>query len=419
MFLTFYRLLSILLFPIMRLWLWRRKKRGKEDTGRFIERRGIASAPRPEGTLIWIHAASVGESLSVLPLMSHMLQSDPALHILITTGTVSSGALMQQRMPERAIHQYVPVDYPAYVARFLAHWKPDLALWIESEFWPNLLVQAKAYCPLVLVNARISDHSFARWSRYKSMAHTLLSCFTITLPQSDIDRSRLEALGAPDIRYFGNLKYDAPMLPYDPQKLETLQKMIGNRPVWLAASTHDDEEMQCAVAHERIKETYPDLLTIIVPRHAHRGASIAQSLAGFDTALRSEQQPITTRTDIYIANTMGELGIFYRLAPIVFIGGSLIPHGGQNPLEPARLDCAILFGSHMHNFVAITEEFLSKGAAIQVQDKEALAQTVTTLLASSTQQHTLASAAKALVETKVGATEKVAEVVQALYRTSV
>lgn len=403
MILKLYTFTTFLASPFIVLYLLWRRRKGKEDPLRFQERFGKASLPRPEGMLVWIHAASVGESLAILPLIQRMAEPFPHVKIVLTTGTVTSAKLMETRLPTHAFHQYIPVDSVLAVRRFLTHWKPDLALFVESEFWPNLLALTAKQCPVLLLNARISDRSFAKWQRYPVLSKSLLGYFSLCMPQSNQDKVRLQALGAKNIRFIGNLKYDAPALPANAEHLKALSDMTQNRHVWAAASTHPGEEIMIAEAHAMIKQYYPDVLTIIIPRHAWRGKDLAVQLGEemhCNIALRSAGQPVTSETDIYLADTMGELGIFYRIANIIYIGGSLVPHGGQNPLEAARLHCAIIAGPHMENFRDIMHEFTEKYAILQVDSAVLLAETVDTLFSDNKKQENLAAASFSIAEAK-------------------
>jgi len=366
MILGLYRLVTTLGGPLIRLYLDRRLKRGKEDPARFEERLGKSGLPRPEGGLVWLHAASVGEAVSMLPVVE-ALQKHPGVTVLVTTGTVTSAAMMKDRLPEGAIHQFVPVDRIAWVRRFLDHWKPDLALWVESEFWPNLLVEtAKRTIPLVLLNGRISARSFRRWLKMPGFIGRLLSCFVLCLGQTEEDARRLSSLGAAKTACLGNLKFAAPALPADEDALAVLLAALGDRPRWLAASTHAGEEALAGRVHKAL--AIPGLVTLIVPRHPNRGAEIAAELEtmGLAPTRRSLGEPVG---DVHIADTMGELGLFYRAAPLVFVGKSLAGEGGQNPLEPARLGASVLFGPHMGNFADISGRMRAIGAAKQVADE--------------------------------------------------
>lgn len=369
MILGLYRALTGLGAPLIDLYLDRRLKRGKEDPLRFPERKGIAGQARPKGPLVWLHAASVGEAVSMLPVVE-ALQGRDGITMLVTTGTVTSAAMMAERLPAGAIHQFVPVDRPAWVRRFLDHWRPGLALWVESEFWPNLLIEtARRNIPLVLLNGRVSERSYRRWRKMPSFIRQLLSGFTLCLGQTEADARRLADLGAVRTECHGNLKFAAPALPADPDKLAALLAELGDRPRWLAASTHAGEEALAARVHKALN--MPDLVTLIVPRHPNRGPEIAAEL---QANLRSRGEPVR---DVYIADTMGELGLFYRAAPLVLMGKSLIGRGGQNPLEPARLGASVLFGPHMGNFADISQRMREAGAAWEVAGEEDLVSALT------------------------------------------
>ncbi|MDH3241686.1 MAG: 3-deoxy-D-manno-octulosonic acid transferase [Alphaproteobacteria bacterium] len=405
-----YAALTTVARPLIELTLARRKALGREDPKRIGERKGRPGKARPQGALLWIHAASIGEALSVKRLIDSLLERYPALQILVTTGTVTSAQILADQLPERACHQYVPVDRPAWVRRFLDHWRPDAAFWVESEIWPNLVFETQARgIPMVLVNARMSSRSFARWQKMPGPIGRLLKGFCLVMAQNEGEASQLRALGADPVTAPGNLKYAAGPLPADREALDALTKAIGSRPVWLAASTHPGEEEIAAYAHQRLASTWPDLMTVIVPRHPARSEDIATKLRalGLTVTRRSQGTLPGAGTDIYIADTLGELGLFYRLAPVAFVGGSLIPHGGQNVLEPARLDCAIVHGPHMENFRVIAEEMLAKGAAFEVADAEELVKVVSRLLADETLRHQVAATAEAVARQRAEVLETV------------
>jgi 3-deoxy-D-manno-octulosonic-acid transferase len=380
-----YRGLTTLLGPAVRLYLGHRRAQGKEDALRFPEREGRASRVRPPGPLLWIHAASIGEAVSTLSLIDRLAAERPALNMLVTTGTVTSARLLATRLPTgHAWHQYVPVDRPIYVRRFLDHWKPDLALWIESELWPNLIVETRRRgVPLILLNGRMSQGSFRRWSRVPALIRPLLQGFDLCLTQDAIQAERFSRLGAPRALTVGDLKAAAAPLPVDLASLVALKRMVGTRPRWLAASTHEGEETLAAEAHVLLKRRFPDLLTVIAPRHPSRGAEIGEGLTklGLHVARRAEGEPIEAATDIYLADTLGELGLFYRLAGIAFIGGSMGGHGGHNPIEAALLDCAVLHGPDMANAAAVAEALRAAGGAEIARDAAGLAQALEHLLA--------------------------------------
>lgn len=407
-----YGALGIAITPALRLWLARRVRRGKEDATRLNERFGYARTPRPEGTLLWLHAASVGETQSVLTLVRALLDAHPHLHLLITTGTVTSAALVAQQHLPRVVHQFVPVDtYPA-VRRFLNHWQPDVALWVESELWPQMLWQAQAkHLPMLLVNARLSQKTFENWRRWPRVIRHLLHTFCSIYAGSAEDAARLAALGGSDIHEVGNLKYDAAPLPVDVSMLQHFVQQSAGRRVFLAASTHANEEQLVARAHEIVAQQFPTLLTVIVPRHATRGDAIAADLRarGLTVAQRSKGEPVTADTALYLADTMGELGLFYRRADIVFMGGSLVAHGGQNPLEAARFGNALLSGPHTHNFAAIIARFVAGEALRVVADKTALADAVLALLRDDAARATLAGNAQAVLTHSGGASAPIVQ----------
>ncbi len=414
-----YSTIGIAITPLLKLWLARRARRGKELAARTGERFGHASIARPTGTLLWLHAASVGETQSVLTLVHALLAHRPSLHLLITTGTVTSAALVAQQSLPQVIHQFVPVDTAPAVRRFLRHWRPDLALWVESEFWPQLLWQTHArHIPMLLINARVSARSLQGWKRWPHTIRHLLGAFTALYAGSTEDAARLRTLGADANRVhdIGNLKYDAAPLPINQALLAELSQSCQARHVWVAASTHANEEMTIAGVHQSLLQQFPDLLTIIIPRHASRGNTIAGDLRACHAAFaqRSKHEPITAATGIYLADTMGELGSFYRVADIVFLGGSLIAHGGHNPLEPARLTCALITGPHTHNFAAIIDHLQTADAIRVVQDKEALRTTLAELFTDDALRLTLAERAAAVTLEARGAGEIILQQVDAL-----
>jgi len=405
-----YRLATRAAGPLVGFYLRRRLARGKEDPARFRERFGEAGRTRPDGRLVWVHAASVGEALSVLPLVERLRLAPAGPHVLLTTGTVTSARLMAERLPAGAFHQFVPVDRPDAVARFLAHWRPDLALWVESELWPNLVVEARRRgTPMVLVNGRMSETSFRRWQRLSGMAAALLGCFALCLAQTPADAERFVRLGAPAVRCVGNLKQAAAPLPADPAAFKLLMQAMAGRPRWLAASTHRGEEAAAGRVHKALAVRFPRLLTVAVPRHPERGPEAAEALAamGLAVARRAAGELPGPATDAYVADTLGELGLFYRLGAPVLLGGSLVPHGGQNPLEPARLGNALLFGPHMANFAEIAGALLEAGAAESVADEPALAAALAALLADPAEAGRRGEAALAVAATGGGVLDAV------------
>lgn len=410
MILGFYKMLSTLGGPLIERHLESRLKKGKEDPARFPERKGQSQAPRPKGPLVWLHGASVGEANSLLSLIDAIQATYPGLRLLMTTGTVTSAQLMSKRLPEGVIHQFIPVDRPAYVMAFLDHWRPDFAIWSESDLWPNMLQEAHArQIPMVLVNARMSQKSLKKWRMFPRSIKTLLNCFELCLAQTKTDGQRFKDLGCANVESLGNLKFAAAPLPYEPEKLEILQDKTSGRKLWLAASTHGGDEETCAQIHKMLRNIFPDLLTVIAPRHPDRADEILQELSPLclKIARRSKGEELDRDTDIYLADTIGEMGVFYRLCPIVFMGKSLKPLGGQNPLEPARLNCAIITGAHMSNFVEIMARFEAVNAITVVPDAAQLKDTLQNLLSSESQCKTLASKAKVVAEAEAAVLDRV------------
>jgi 3-deoxy-D-manno-octulosonic-acid transferase len=340
-----WRLLTKAASPFARLVLNQRAARGKEDWTRMNERLGTAGVPRPDGRLIWLHGASVGESLSALPLIEKLRED---ANVLVTSGTVTSAALLGQRLPQRVLHQFVPLDTPGAVARFLDHWRPDAGLFIESDLWPNLILGAHARgVKLALVNARISARSAERWMWARRSVTVLLSAFDMVLAQDEEVAGRFRALGARNVQVVGSLKADAPPLSVDQYALAEMRQAIGVRPVLVAAQTHPGEDETVLPAHDMLRGQFPDLLTILGPRHPGRGPDLEMLCGTRAFRRRSIGGQISAQTAIYIADTMGEMGLFYRLSSFCFLGGTLVPLGGHNVLEPARLHCAVLAGPNI------------------------------------------------------------------------
>src|SRR4051812_2337091 len=402
-----YRKLSSAMVPLSPALISRRLKLGKEDPARVGERRGLSADIRPAGPLVWIHGASVGEVSAAAALIERLRALN--LRILLTSGTVTSAAVVAKRFPPDVIHQYVPYDSPRYVARFLDHWRPSLALFIESDFWPNLILAGAARrLPMVLINGRMSHRSFPRWRRISGTIEALLGCFEVCLAQSDIDAERFTALGSRNVVTTGNLKLDVHAPPADNGRLERLMAVTRGRPVIVAASTHPGEEEILIEMHRELAGYFPQLLTVIVPRHPNRGEAIAGMIAasGLHVSLRSHEDLPTATTDIYVADTMGELGLFYRLAPIVFMGGSLVEHGGQNPIEAIKLGAAIVHGPHVFNFTDVYDALDAAGGAKQADTTEALVKQIGQWLADPAQRQASVQAAARVVDQLGGALDR-------------
>ena len=376
MMLRLYTTATTLAAPLLRRMLRTRAARGKEITARLPEREGITALPRPDGRLVWVHAASVGETMSVLPVLRELAARGP---VLLTTGTVTSARLAAERLPAGALHQFVPLDVPAWVARFLGHWRPDAAVFVESEIWPNLLRGCDARgIKRVLLNGRISARSTSNWRRVPHLARRLLGGYAAIHAQSAADAANFRTLGAPNVLEWGNLKFFAAPLPVNDAALAALRAQIPG-PVWLAASTHPGEEALIATAHGTLAAAYPELVTIIVPRHPERGAEVA-ALSGNAPRRSLGQTPVPGK--IYVADTLGELGLFFRLAPFAFIGNSLVGFGGHNIIEPALLARPVLAGPHLENFTEAAQRLTEAKALVQVEDAAALAEAARAWLAT-------------------------------------
>jgi len=384
-FLYVYLLLADTLTGVANRKLEARLKAGKEDPNRINERRGQTPNIRPEGEVIWFHAASVGESIALLGLIENIVEERPLTNILITTGTTASANLINTRLPKKTIHQYVPLDVGKFVCNFLDHWRPNLAVFTESELWPCLIATTHARkVPLILINARISRKSFSKWKWLKGLVSSILSKFDIILCQDENTAKFIRKLSKSKIdpKVVGSLKESAPPLPFSEEDRSVISNQIGSRPIWLAASTHEREELMMAEAHEYARRFSRRLLLIIVPRHPNRGKKICSDLRnlGWQVSLRSGGEKINNYTEIYIADTFGEMGLWYRISSISFLGGSMTEVGGHNPFEPATLGSAILHGPHVWSAAEAYEELGKVKASLQVKNPEELSQAIVDLL---------------------------------------
>ncbi len=400
-----YRLAGILIRPATPLLLSWRVSKGKEDPTRLGERYGRPGRERPAGRLAWIHAASVGETIAVLPLIRKLRAE--RVQVLLTTVTLTASKIAAERLPAGAIHQFAPLDCKPFTEAFLTHWRPDVAVFVESEMWPQAVMSLSARrIPLVIANARMSQRSFAGWNRFRAVVSDLFTRVSLCLAQTARDGERYAALGVRQVVVTGNLKFDSPPLAAAPEAVAAFRDALDGRPVWLAASTHPGEDEIVADAHARLVATHPALLTVIVPRHPERGPGIAAMLdaRGLGTARRKAEEPLAPDVAVYVADTLGELGLFYRAAPVAFVGGSLVPHGGQNPIEPVMLGCAVLHGPHVQNFADVYAALDGlRGAAKPVTDAASLADGVEALLADPGLRERRVAAANAALKPFTGA----------------
>ena len=378
--LALYAAATGLFAPLAPVVLRRRARAGKEDPARLAERLGRATTPRPAGPLVWLHGVSVGEGLSLIPLIAALRARRPDLALLVTTGTVTSARVLSGRLPKGVIHQFAPIDTPGAAARFLDHWRPGAALLVESELWPNLIVAARARdIRLALLSARITEASAKGWGRAPATARALLRAFDLVLPQDPATGARLARLGAA-VGPCLNLKRVGEAPPVDAASLAALKAAAGARGIVLAASTHAGEEPLIAKA---VRAVAPDALLIVAPRHPDRGPAVAAELEGlgFHVARRSAGEPPGPAVTAYVADTLGELGAFYAAADVLVIGGSFVEGiGGHNPLEAARLGCAIITGQWVANAADVYADMFAEAAAIGARDGASLARHIAGLV---------------------------------------
>ncbi len=406
-----YRMIGLVAYPFMGPFLRLRASKGKEDRKRRYERYGYPSAEKPSGPIIWFHAASVGESMAIIPLIEHV--NALGINTIMTTGTVTSAQVVRSRLPRGSFHQYVPLDLKPALQRFLDHWQPDIAIFTESEIWPMTILElAQRKIPRILVNARMSDRSFKRWQNASGLAEALFDNFSHVIAQSKVDADRFRRLGANPVDISGNLKVDADSLPYDENELRHLLAKIGQRPCWVACSTHEGEEEAVGKIHASLSTRIPDLLTIIVPRHPDRTPGITAMLEenGFRVARRSQNAGIEKNTDIYMGDTIGEMGLYLRMAKVAFVGKSLKSTGGQNPFEPAMTGTPIISGQAVHNFQDAYHDLLQEGGVRLVSDEKMLAANVEYLLKNPHERERIAKAAAGTLENMQGSLKRTNEI---------
>ncbi len=415
-----YRLLSVIFFPIIFFYLLIRLAKKKEDKNRFKERFGIATTNRPKGHLVWLHAVSVGEINSAFSLIPELLAIQKNTSILITTTTLTSATIVATKLSElngQVLHQFLPVDSVFCVRKFLYFWKPSLAIFIESEIWPNLLFEVrKSNIPNFLVNARISEKSFRNWRFATKIGLKIFDYFTAIFIQNEGDKKRFEQLTNQKIFSYGNLKSQAQDLHFDIKKLEELKSQIGDRRFWLATNTHAGEERIILRTHQQLKKIFPNLLTILVPRHPNRAEEIKEIMKDLILAQRSKNEIIVDTTEIYLADSLNELGIFYHLADFTFLGGSLVDVGGHNPYEPAKLGCAIISGHKVSNSKEIFGLLTENDACIIVQKKEELIEVVAKFLQDKSISKSLSTKATAVIKNSDNIAKKIVSKIDSLYR---
>jgi 3-deoxy-D-manno-octulosonic-acid transferase len=403
--LTLYRALSWIAGAGAGAWLNARARRGKEDAARIGERYARYAQARPSGTLVWLHAASIGESGVALTLIDALAARDPSLSFVLSTGTRTSAELIARRAPARTTHIYAPLDRPDIVRRFFEHWRPNLGVFVESEVWPNLILEAHARSiPLALVNARMSPKSLQQWRSLPAAARRLLDAFTFVSAADARTATALSDLRGKPVSALGNLKLAAPAPRIDAQARAALAAEIGTRPVWLAASTHLGEENFVLNAQLLLRQAFPDSLLIIVPRHPERGQDIAEFA---DAAPRRSQGGRTADAPVYIADTLGELGTFYDLAPVSLVAGSLLPHlKGHNPIEPAKIGSAMISGPYVESFQDLFDALASAGGAMTARTADELAEAVARLWRDETLRGRQVQAARAVVAKGAEAAEQ-------------
>ena len=377
-----YRILINVLIIISPLIILIRLIKKKEHPIRFKEKFCFFSKKRGNGKLIWFHGASVGEIISIIPLIEKLEKNHEIKKILITTSTLSSSQIILKYNFKKTIHQFFPIDSNFLVDKFLSYWKPSLAIFIESEIWPNMIMSLKKKkISLILLNGRITKKSYRKWKAISPISKNLFESFDICYPQSKESSKHLKSLGVKKLKLLGNLKFcenEKKIINKDSK----IKIFLKDKNFWCASSTHNDEEITVAYAHIRLKKKYKKLITIIIPRHIHRVNNITQSMneLGLNVHIHSSFKKIKNNTDIYLVDTFGETKSFFKICNIVFLGGSLIDHGGQNPLEAARFGCKIIHGPYIHNFTEIYDLLRRNKITTKIKDTGQISSYVNTLI---------------------------------------
>ena len=421
-----YRALTFLAGPLARPLLSIRAARGREsaDPARRAERMGIASQPRPEGPVLWFDAVSVGESNSAIPMIEFVLEEFPRSSVLVTTTNMTAARNMEVKLaslrPPRALHQFLPLDRVAYANRFLDHWKPSAGFFIDSNFWPNLLLSAhERHIPLILLNGRVSNRSYERWMRHRAAAARLMGVFAYALAKSDGDAKKLSDMGMASVDCVGNLKYGVPPLRCDAARVAEIGAAAAGRASWMASVTYRGEEEHILKAHRVIRDKFPDALLVIAPRHPERGAEVLELAKsfGFAASLESSGDRIARRHGVYISDVLGGLGPYYKYFDIVFIGCSLFDNmDGQNPMEAARLDTAILSGPYVDSFLETYDILKRDGAVTMLRNADALSEEVASLLSQPARRAEMKARAKSTAEREAAVLDRAKEKLRVKFR---
>ncbi len=423
MLLVFYSWLSYVLAPLLWLYSFYKSRKYDDCEKRLKNHCGKATLSRPDGKIVWMHAASVGETLTAITLLEHLKSLDSQLKFLITTTTKTAANLLLSRfelnplLSSCCVHQYAPIDVYPWCKRFIDYWHPDVALFFESELWPNLIkVASDKSIKLGLINARVSVNSLKNWQKFSASISKVLEKFSVIIAQSQYDADNIQNFVKQKVGYYGNLKHSAEKLPINESVLKSMGEFIKDKFIFIAASTHKGEEEEIIRAHRILKQSY-DIFTILAPRHPNRCQDIGLMCfnEGFNYLRRSQVgNAINSNTEVYIVDTIGELGTFYSMAEIAFVGGSIVSHGGHNILEPAKLSCSVMHGSYMHNFKELDETFRRADASVVVHDGKELAEEVIKQIEDKKKLKTLQQNAFKVATSQYVILEKVANAIKGI-----
>jgi len=415
--LRIYQIFSVIILPFLFFLILYRKKKSKEHPRRFLERFAITKIAKPQNSqLFWVHAVSVGESNSAWVLIENLLKFSENINILFTSTSTTSAQIIEQKILQnelfknRVIHQFLPIDSYFIVKKFLNYWKPRACIFVESEIWPNFIYCARKKAILsFLINARISKKTASKWFFLKKLGFNIFDYFSTIFAQSAQDKNLLQNLTINTVFYEGNLKSQNSKLEVDDKKLQELKMQIGDRKIWLCASTHQGEEELILQTHQRLKIQFPDLLTIIVLRHPNRADEVCELLKNINFSQRSKNQNILEPTEIYLVDSLGELGTFYSLTNFAFIGGSLLEIGGHNPFEAIQLNCVVISGSKVFNFAEIYNDLHQKNACEIVKNIDELYEIVQKFLQNPIEVLTYNDNAKKAIKFSQNTSQKIIE----------